>query len=92
MAVVKDYVETGAFVSTGAVSGTDVTASGSVTVGTFLQLPGTTVALLPATPAVGMVARVTDATTPAVGSTVSGGAAAAAAVWYNGSNWTVIGV
>lgn len=52
---------------------------------------GYTVAGLP-TPTVGMIARVTDANAPAVGSTVTGGAAAAALVWYNGSNWTVIGV
>jgi len=50
-----------------------------------------TVATLP-TPAVGDVARVSDADTPAMGSTVSGGAAAAALVWYNGANWTVIGI
>lgn len=51
-----------------------------------------TVATLPGTPAVGMVARVTDANAPAVGSTVAGSGAAAALVWYNGTNWTVIGV
>jgi len=51
-----------------------------------------TVATLPGTPAVGMIARVTDATAPAVGSTVTGGGAAAALVWYNGANWSVIGV
>ena len=51
-----------------------------------------TVAGLPATPAVGMLTRVTDADTPAIGSTVTGGGAAAALVWWNGANWTVIGV
>ncbi len=51
-----------------------------------------TVAGLPATPVVGMLTRVTDATAPAVGSTVTGGGAAAALVWYNGANWSVIGV
>ena len=50
-----------------------------------------TVAVLP-TPSTGMVARVSDATSPAIGSTVTGGGAAAALVWYNGSNWTVIGI
>jgi hypothetical protein len=53
---------------------------------------GLTVATLPSSPTVGMIARVTDATAPAVGSTVAGGGAAAALVWWNGSNWTVIGV
>jgi hypothetical protein len=41
---------------------------------------------------VGQIARVIDASAPSVGSTVSGGGAAAALCWYNGSNWTVIGV
>jgi len=36
--------------------------------------------------------RVTDATAPVVGSTVTGGGAAAALVWYNGASWTVLGV
>lgn len=52
---------------------------------------GFTVAGLPAGVA-GAIARVTDASSPSVGSTVTGGGAAAALVWYNGSNWTVIGV
>lgn len=52
---------------------------------------GTTVAGLPSA-SVGHIARVTDADTPAIGSTVVGGGAAAALVWYNGSNWTVVGV
>jgi hypothetical protein len=52
---------------------------------------GFTVATLPSG-TVGMIARVTDASSPSVGSTVSGGGAAAALVWYNGSNWTVIGI
>ena len=60
---------------------------GSVRVSTAL-----TVATLPATPLVGMVARVTDATAPVVGTTVTGGGAVAALCWYNGTNWTVIGV
>jgi hypothetical protein len=51
-----------------------------------------TVATLPGTPVVGMIARVTDADAPSVGSTVTGSGAAAALVWYNGANWTVIGV
>ena len=51
-----------------------------------------TVAGLPAAPVVGMLTRVTDATTPVVGMTVAGGGAAAALVWYNGTAWSVIGV
>jgi len=64
----------------------DIYAAGTVSPGR-----GVTVAGLP-TPSTGMMARVTDATTPIVGSTVVGGGAAAALVWYNGANWTVIGV
>ena len=51
-----------------------------------------TVAGLPAAPVVGMLTRVTDATAPAMGAIVAGGGAAAALVWYNGTNWRVIGV
>jgi hypothetical protein len=73
----------------GAVAATrprDVYVAGTVSPGR-----GVTVAGLP-TPSTGMMARVTDATAPVVGSTVVGGGAAAALVWYNGANWTVIGV
>jgi len=62
------------------------------TTGSVRVVTGLTVATLPSTPVVGMVARVTDASSPAVGSTVAGGGAAAALVWYNGANWTVLGV
>ena len=41
---------------------------------------------------VGQIARVTDASAPAIGSIVTGGGVTAALCWYNGSNWTVIGV
>jgi hypothetical protein len=64
-----------------------VDATGSARVVT-----GLTVATLPSSPAVGMIARVTNALAPAMGVTVVGGGAAAALVWYNGANWSVIGV
>lgn len=73
----------------GAVSATrprSVYAGTSITPGR-----GVTVASLP-TPTTGMVARVTDALAPAIGTTVAGGGAAYALVNYNGANWTVIGV
>lgn len=60
---------------------------GSVRVATAL-----TVATLPGTPTVGMIARVTDASAPTIGSTVAGGGAAAALCWYNGTDWTVLGI
>ena len=62
------------------------------TTGSVRVVTGLTVAALPATPTVGMIARVTDATAPVVGVTVAGGGAAAALVWYNGTAWTVIGI
>jgi hypothetical protein len=62
------------------------------TVGSIQVATALTVATLPAAPVVGMVARVTDATLPVMGATVVGGGAAAALCWYNGANWTVIGV
>jgi hypothetical protein len=62
------------------------------TTGSVRVVTALTVATLPGTPAVGMVARVTDALAPAVGTTVAGGGAAAALCWYNGANWSVIGV
>jgi hypothetical protein len=51
-----------------------------------------TVATLPGTPGTGMIARVSDALAPAIGTTVAAGGAAYALVNYNGANWTVIGV
>lgn len=69
------------------------TGTGQVQFGDVLQLAGgVTVAGLPATPAVGMIQRVTNALAPAWGVAVAGGGAAAALVWYNGAAWTVIGV
>jgi hypothetical protein len=51
---------------------------------------GQTVAGLPVTPAVGMIARVTDALTPSLGATVTGGGAEDALVWYDGAAWVVV--
>jgi hypothetical protein len=62
------------------------------TVGSVQIATALTVATLPGTPAAGMIARVTDASAPVIGTTVTGGGAAYALVNYNGANWTVIGV
>jgi hypothetical protein len=62
------------------------------TTGSVQVVTALTVATLPATPLVGMIARVTNALTPTIGTTVAGGGAAYALVNYNGANWTVIGV
>ena len=47
---------------------------------------------LPASPALGMQAVVTDATAPAVGLPYTGGSNVNALIWYNGTAWTVIGI
>lgn len=65
-------------------------SSGGAQAGAVLYDPKT-IANLP-TPANGMVAAVTDALAPVAGATVASGGAAKALVWYNGANWTVIGV
>jgi len=62
------------------------------TTGSVRVTTGLTVATLPAAPTVGMIARVTDASAPTIGSTVAGGGAANALCWYNGTNWTVMGI
>jgi hypothetical protein len=47
---------------------------------------------LPATPATGMLAVVTDDSGPPTwGSTVSGGGSSLVLAWYNGVAWTVVG-
>jgi len=57
-----------------------------------LRHVGRTVAQLPASPAAGTVAHVTDGTAAlAWGATVTGGGSTPYLVWYNGTAWTVIG-
>jgi hypothetical protein len=64
----------------------------NVTTSSVRVVTGLTVATLPSSPTVGMIARVTNALAPTMGATVAGGGAAAALCWYNGANWSVIGV
>lgn len=60
--------------------------TGAVSPGAF------TVATLPGTPTVGLIARVTDGTAGLVnGNIVTGGHSTPYLVWYNGANWTVLG-
>lgn len=65
--------------------------SDSPTIGKLVISEGVLVANLGTGP-IGTLARVTDATSPTVGSTVTGGGSDPALVWYNGTNWTVFGV
>ncbi len=53
---------------------------------------GLTVATLPASPVLGMMTFVHDALAPVVGSAVAGTGSAKALVWWNGAQWTVIGI
>lgn len=62
------------------------------TIGSLQVATALTVAALPPSPLVGMIARVTDASAPTAGSTVTGGGSANALCWYNGTSWTVLGV
>lgn len=52
---------------------------------------GVTFANLPATPALGMIRMVTDATQTTVGQVANGGGSAKVLVWYNGTAWRVLG-
>ena len=72
---------------------TDATDRLTITaVGTAVINTDFTVATLPGTPTTGEIARVTDASAPAMGSTVVGGGAAFALVVYNGANWRVFAI
>jgi len=69
----------------------DLNVSGDLSAGTVRCNTAFTVATLPAG-GVGDLARVTDANAPSAGAPVTGGGAANALCWYNGTNWTVLGV
>ncbi len=53
---------------------------------------GVAVGSLNAAPTIGEIQSVTDALAPVAGAAVAAGGAAKALVWYNGAQWTVIGV
>jgi len=74
------------------VSKATISSAGNFTVSAGAIKPGTfTVATLP-TPSEGMIAYVTDGTGGlAWGATVTGGSTTRYLVWYNGTNWTVVG-
>jgi hypothetical protein len=63
----------------------------ALTNATCMKVTPVTFANLPASPTQGMIGCVTDSTVTAWGSTVAGGGANQALVWYNGARWTVIG-
>jgi hypothetical protein len=54
-------------------------------------LPALTYATLPGSPTAGTFAYITDSNTAVWGATAAGGGANAVAVWFNGTNWTVVG-
>lgn len=57
----------------------------------YVQMTATTFAGLPASPVAGMMAYVTDSNTVTWGATVAGSSTNKVQVWYNGTNWTVVG-
>lgn len=54
-------------------------------------LTGITFAELPSSPTEGLICAITDSTVATWGSTVTGGGANHALIYYNGSEWTLIG-
>ena len=64
----------------------NVTAPGSVVVGTTVRLHGYTVSTLPSA-TIGDTAYVTDALTPSFGTILVGGGAIVTKAFYNGTNW-----
>lgn len=53
---------------------------------------GVAIASLNGSPTTGEIQSVTDALVPVLGATVVAGGAAKALVWWNGANWTVVGI
>lgn len=80
-----------------AVTGTgDVVLASSPTVDALtltdvLSMTGMAFADLPASPAAGQIAYITDGDTTTWGDTVAGSGSDKVLVWFNGTNWTVIG-
>jgi hypothetical protein len=56
-----------------------------------LIVPPLTFATLPSSPAAGMMSYITDSNTSTHGATAAAGGANKVMVWYNGTNWTVMG-
>jgi hypothetical protein len=71
--------------------GTVTFGPGLLTLGTSSKLPGVAFASLPASPATGYVATVTDSNTVVWGATIAGGGANVVLAFYNGTVWTVVG-
>lgn len=71
-------------------SSVTVSSAGTVTLTTG-KLTGVAFASLPAAPAAGMVAYVTDSNTVTWGATVAGSSTNKVLAFYNGTNWTVAG-
>ncbi len=67
-------------------------SSGASTQAGSILFDPKTYANLPASPAHGMVAAITDCNTSTWGATAAGGGSTKALVYYNGTNWTVMGI
>jgi hypothetical protein len=47
---------------------------------------------LPSSPKVGMLRTITDSSTATWGATIAGSGANQVLAWFNGTNWTVVGI
>ena len=67
-----------------------------ISLSTGFQITPVLFANLPASPALGMIACVTDSTVVAnpgaFGSVVTGGGSNTELIWFNGVDWTVVGI
>lgn len=57
-----------------------------------VELAPLTFATLPASPAAGTICYITDGSSVTWGATQTGSSTHHTLVWYNGSNWTVLGI
>ena len=67
------------------------TTTDVLSLGNTLKLAGVAFASLPAAPAAGMIAYVTNSNTATWGATIAGGGTNKVLAFYNGTNWTVSG-
>lgn len=90
---ISSYAFTGsAFKSPGFnVNGSGDTTANSLTLTTVAKLLPLTFITLPGSPAVGQIAYISDCNTVTWGANAAGSSTNKVLVWYNGSNWTVIG-
>jgi hypothetical protein len=80
----------GSWSSTSVAGDVSVLDHQSLQAGVFKAVPKT-FATLPSSPVAGMIGYITNCNTTTWGATAAGGGANPVLVWYNGTNWTVMG-